>query len=220
MKKTASYMFLVVIAILYIAFIICDIFYMEQSKILKFTSVCILALCSTFSGKEKENKLVTLIFLITVIADIFFVLLNKPICGIASYIIIQFVHTFRLAIISKKDIKKEFLKRIIPAVCLLGIGAFIGPVVAFALPYALCIGINIAHAIENNIKHPSKENLRYALAMLILAVGDIGVGLRNVQFDFMTQEMMHIAYIVTWVTYIPSLILILTTTKALQFQDK
>ena len=220
MKKSMTWVFITVIAALYIAFITCDIFYMEQSKILKFISVCILALGSTFSGKEKENKPVTLIFLFTVVADIFFVLLNKPIYGIMVYIVIQLVHTVRLAIISKKEIKTEILKRVIPAVCLFCIGVFIGPVVALALPYAVCIGINIVHAIENNVKYPSRVNLSYAVAMLVLAVGDIGVGLRNIQTGFMTPEMKHVAYIVTWVTYIPSLVLVLTTTKALNFKEQ
>ena len=116
---------------------------------------------------------------------------------------------------SNKNLTKELLKRIIPAFCLGAIGAFVGPRLPLIIAYAVCIAINLAHVIELKIQNPSKRNIRYMIGMIILVIGDIGVGLRNIQADFVTDDMMKIAYIVTWLTYVPSLILILSTTNAL-----
>ncbi len=220
MKIRGTLIFTAIISILYITFITCDIFYLEQSRILKFITVCLLAICSFFCKSTKESRVSILTFLFTVVADVFFVLLNKPIFGITVYIIIQLTHTVRLSLLSEKNIGTELVKRIVPALIVGVIGSFIGPVVMLALPYAVCLGINIVHGIENNVRFKSKNNLLYGVALIILAIGDIGVGLRNVQLDFMTQELEHVAYIVTWVTYIPSLMLILTSTGALNFKDK
>lgn len=215
LRRFLTYIFLAVEVLLYIAYVSGDIFAVGQPKILKFIAVAVLALFSLFAGKEKENKAVTAIFFFTLLADVFFVLMNKAMYGIAVYIIIQLIHTVRLSYVSEKDTKKELLKRIIPGFCLGFIGSFIGPQIALILTYGTCIAVNIAHCAETALKEKSPENIRYMIGMIVLVIGDIGVGLRNMQASFVTEEMMNIAYIITWITYVPSLILILSATKAL-----
>ncbi len=219
MKRLLLYVFLITEAILYILFISGDIFLFGKPKILKFIAVTLIALFSLGAGKSSHNRCITAIFFFTVIADIFFLLLNKPPLGIGTYIIIQAIHTLRLSYISGKNVKTELMKRIIPAV-LLGLTGLIvkGTGLALILSYGVFICINIAHCTENYLTHKSKNNLLYLLGMIFLVIGDIGVGLRNLQLTFLTEQMMHTAYIITWITYIPSLLIILSTTEAFLYK--
>ncbi len=218
MKTIFTYIFLVLQGILYIGYLAGDIFGVGKPKILKFIAILILALFGLLAGKQKENKTASVIFFFTLLADIFFVLMNKPMYGIAVYIIIQLAHTVRLSFMSEKSLTKELFKRIIPAVCLGAFGFFVGPRLPLIIAYAVCIAINLAHVIELKIQDPCSRNIRYMIGMIVLVIGDIGVGLRNIQADFVTDDMMRIAYIITWLTYVPSLILILSTTDALSFR--
>lgn len=218
MRRILTYLFLAVEGILYVAYVTGDIFTVGQPKILKFIAIAVLAFFGLLAGKEKENKAATAVFFFTLLADLFFVLMNKPLYGIAVYIIIQLIHTVRLSYMSNKGLSKELLKRIVPAVVLSLIGSFIGPQIALILAYGTCITVNIAHSVELTLSERSSRNLRYTVGMIILVIGDIGVGLRNMQIGFISPEMLNIAYIITWITYVPSLILILSTTDALSFK--
>lgn len=217
MRKILTYSFLLIEAVLYVLYVSGDIFSFGQPKVLKFIAIAVLAIFSLLAGKEKENRAITAVFFFTLLADVFFVLMNKAMYGIAVYIIIQLIHTLRLSCVSGKEVKKELLKRIVPSLCLGFIGSFTGPQLALILAYGTCIAVNIAHCAEITIKEKSPENIRYMIGMILLVIGDIGVGLRNMQAAFVTEEMMNIAYIITWITYVPSLILILSVTKALNF---
>ncbi len=221
MKKLLVYIFLITEAVLYLLFVTGDIFSVGKPKILKFIAVSLIALFSFSAGKSKENRCVTAIFFFTVIADVFFLLLNKPPFGIGTYIIIQIIHTLRLTFISKKDTKTELFKRLIPA-AILGIAGLVikGPGLALILAYGVFICINIAHCIENYIGDKNKTNRLYLLGLILLVIGDIGVGLRNLQLGFLTENMMHTAYIITWITYLPSLLIILSTTEAFLSEKK
>ena len=220
MKKSMSWGFIIIIAMLYVAFVLCDIFSLGYSNILKYASVCVMAVASLFAGKEKSDNLVKWIFGFVLIADGFFLIIDKPLFGIGTYFIIQMFHTVRLTSFGKRHTKAELLKRIIPAAILTTIGSFVNIVFALIPSYAVCIGENIAHSCENMVKHPSKRNLIYMFSMFCLAVCDACVGLRCFPFSFMTPELSHIALTVTWVAYVPSLVLLLATTNALNFKDK
>lgn len=220
MKKTMTWGFIVVIAMLYVSFILCDIFYIEYSNIIKYASVCVMAAASLFAGKEKSDVLVKWLFGFVLIADFFFMIADKPLLGIGTYVIIQMFHTVRLTSFGKRHTKAELLKRIVPAVILSVIGSFYSVVFALIPSYAVCIGENIAHSCENMVKHPSKRNFIYMISMFCLAVCDACVGLRCFPFSFMTEERTHIALTLTWIAYVPSLVLLLATTNALNFKDK
>ena len=221
MKKLSVYIFLITEAILYFLFVAGDIFFIGNPKILKFIAVTLIAIFSLSAGKTKENRCVTAIFFFTVIADVFFLLLNKPPFGIGTYIIIQAIHALRLTFISKKDTKSELLKRFIPAVILAVIGLTVkGPGLCLILAYGVFICINIAHCIENYAGSKNKTNRLYLIGLVLLVIGDIGVGLRNLQLGFLTENMMHTAYVITWITYLPSLLIILSTTEAFLFEKK
>lgn len=221
MKKSMTWAFLLVIAILYVGFIVSDIFSLGFSNILKYASVVIMAVASLFAGKEKSDNLCKWIFGFVLIADGFFLIVEKPLFGIGTYLIIQLFHTVRLTSFGKRHTKAELLKRIIPAVILSVAGSFFNIVFALVPSYAVCIGENIAHSCENMYKHPSKRNLIYMFSMFCLAVCDACVGIRCFPtLEFMTPELSHFALTLTWIAYVPSLILLLATTGALNFNDK
>ena len=61
----------------------------------------------------------------------------------------------------------------------------------------------------------------YMFSMFCLAVCDACVGIRCFPtLEFMTPELSHFALTLTWIAYVPSLILLLATTDALNFKDK
>lgn len=218
MKKISAYLFLACEAMLYFSYLAGDIYGIGRPKILKFIAIVLLTVFSLFTVKEKKDRTVIFIFLFTVIADIFFLLLDKPFYGIGVYVIIQLIHSLRLADLSGTGRAAEALKRIIPAVFLGIAGAFVGPVVSLICVYGTFIGINIAHCFINFFRCKNRINLLYLTGMIILLIGDIGVGLRNAGLSFMTEETAAIAYIITWITYLPSLLLILSTTDAFLFK--
>ncbi len=219
MKVVGTYTLLLIQAVLYIGYLFCDITETGNPKPLKIIAIFILLMFSLLAGKEKENKLVSVIFFFTFIADIFFVIINKTLYGISVYIIIQLTHTLRLSYMSEKKPAKELLKRIAPALCIGAVSSLFGPRLPLITVYAVCIAVNLAHVIKLKIQKPDSRNLRYMLGMIILVIGDIGVGIRNIQADFITDDVLKIAYIITWLTYVPSLILILSTTDALKLKN-
>ncbi len=218
MKKISAYLFLACEAFLYFSYLAGDIFGIGKPKILKFIAIVLLTVFSFFTVRERKNRTVIFIFMFTVIADIFFLLLDKPFFGIGVYVIIQFIHSLRLADLSRTSRTTEAMKRIIPAVFLGIAGSFVGPVFSLICVYGTFIGINIAHCFINFARCRSRLNLLYLTGMIILLIGDIGVGLRNAGLSFMTKEASQIAYIITWITYLPSLLLILSTTDAFLFK--
>lgn len=220
MKTIATYIFLAIQGAFYVGYLYGDITDTGRPELLKLTAILLLTIFGLFAGKEKENKAASAVFIFTLLADIFFVLMNKAMYGIAVYIIIQLIHTVRLTFMSQKTLYIELSKRIVPALLLGCIGALVGPKLPLIIAYAVCIAVNLAHVIELKIKNPTDKNLRYMIGMIILVIGDLGVGLRNIQAPFVTDDMMKIAYTVTWITYVPSLILILSTTEALSFRRK
>ena len=221
MKKSMTWAFLLVIAILYFGFIVSHIFSLGFSNILKYASVVIMAVASLFAGKGKSDNLCKWIFGFVLIADGFFLIVDKPLFGIGTYLIIQLLHTVRLTSFGKRHTKAELLKRIIPAVILSVAGSFFNIVFALVPSYAVCIGENIAHYCENMYIHPANRNLIYMFSMFCLAVCDACVGIRCFPtLEFMTPELSHFALTLTWIAYVPSLILLLATTGALNFNDK
>ncbi|MBQ7117180.1 MAG: hypothetical protein IJN88_03110, partial [Clostridia bacterium] len=100
MKKISAYLFLACEALLYFSYLAGDIYGIGRPKILKFIAIVLLTVFSIFTVKEKKDRTVIFIFLFTVIADIFFLLLDKPFYGIGVYVIIQLIHSLRLADLS------------------------------------------------------------------------------------------------------------------------
>lgn len=213
MKRNVKIIFFSLITLMMLIYIACDIFSLWDSRPLKFAVSALITLCGITVFKKNESRFVSIGLMFTLLADVFLVLLNKYLYGVAIFIIAQLCYAVYLACISDKKISAELLKRIIPAAlaalitCVLG---FKGNIVLPAA-YAVCIGVNIAHSIELQIKKPSRNHLLLMIGFLVFVIGDICVGLRHMPFT--SEDVASVLYLITWISYPPSQIMVLMSAE-------
>ncbi len=213
MKKSFKYIVYGLIGIFMLIYLTCDIFSLWDSRPLKFAASALVTLSGVTVFNKKESRFVSIGLMFTLLADIFLVLLNKYLYGVAVFIVVQLCYTVYLAHISDKKISTELLKRIIPAVAASLITTILGFQGNIILPaaYAVCIGINIAHAVELQIQKPSRKHLILMIGFIVFVIGDICVGLRHM--SFITEEIAGVLYLITWLSYPPSQLMILKSTE-------
>lgn len=218
MRKIFSYLFFTSVAVMMAVYLTCDIFSLWDSRPLKFSVSALITLFGLWLINKKEVRFVGIGLILTLGADVFLVLMNKYIYGVVLFIFAQLFYAAYLTCLSGKTLWKEILKRIIPAIvcslifCLLGFGENI--VVPAA--YAVCIGVNIAHAVELQIKKPCKKHLLLAVGFIIFVCGDICVGLRHLPSEIIPENVKSILYLITWISYPPSQIMVLASTGIFQ----
>ena len=140
-------------------------------------------------------------------------LLDKYLYGVAVFIVAQLCYAVYLTYISGKKLPAEILKRIVPAIVASGITAALGFKGNIILPaaYAVCIGINIAHSVELYIQKPTKNHRMLMIGFIVFVIGDICVGLRHM--PFIAENIASVLYFITWISYPPSQILVLTSAE-------
>ena len=213
MKKTVKIIFYCLIAVMMLTYLFCDIFSLWDSRPLKFAVSTLITLFGVTAFSRKETKFVSIGLMFTLLADVFLVLLNKYLYGVAIFIIAQLCYAVYLSYISGKRVSTELLKRIIPAILASAITAMLGFKGNIVLPaaYAVCIGINIAHSVELQIQKPSKKHLLLMIGFIVFVIGDICVGLRHM--PFVTEDIASVLYLITWISYPPSQIMVLTSAE-------
>lgn len=213
MKRNIKILFFSLIALIMLIYLTCDIFSLWDSRPLKFSASALITLCGITAFNKKESRFVSIGLMFTLLADVFLVLLNKYLYGVAIFIIAQLCYTVYLTYISDKKITEELLKRIIPAAVAASITYALGFKGNIVLPtaYAVCIGVNIAHSIELQIKKPSRNHLLLMVGFIVFVIGDICVGLRHM--PFISEDVASILYLITWISYPPSQIMVLMSTE-------
>lgn len=221
MKRIATYCFLAVEAALFCSFVACDITGNGASNILKFIAIALVGAFGLMAGKEKDNRIVTAALLFTVLADVFLVLLNKYHYGVPVFAIVQICYAIRFSFLSGKPLVGEILKRVLPAIAF-GIAGtlLVNFTVGLTAFYGWCFAVNFVHGFELQILKPSKRHLIFAVGLTLFACCDLCVGIRNLSPSFFTEQMLSNAAVATWIFYLPSQILILSTTNALQFKKE
>ena len=219
MKKIWSRLFFSAVAVMMVVYLTCDIFSIWDSRPLKFVTSAVITLFGLTVLHKKESRFVSVGLLFTLFADVFLVLLNKYLYGVAVFIVAQLCYAVYLTYISDKKVTCELLKRIIPAVMAAAITAALGFKGNIVLPaaYAVCIGVNIAHSVELQLKKPCNKHLLLMIGFIIFVCGDICVGLRHL--PFVTENVAAVLYLITWVSYPPSQILVLASTGAFECKD-
>lgn len=221
MKKIATYTFFAVEAVLFCTFVTMDIMAVSGSNYVKFAAIALVGAFSLMAGKEKDNRIVTAALLFTVAADVCLVLLNKYFWGVPMFAIVQVCYATRFSFLSGKPLVGEILKRTVPAVVLGGLAAyFLDPKIGLTVFYAWCFGVNFVHGFELQILKPSKRHLIFCIGLTLFACCDCCVGITNLQPSFMTEQMIRNAAVATWIFYLPSQILILSTTNAFKLEKK
>ena len=219
MKKIVTYCFFAIEAVLFCTFLSMDIMVMTGSNYVKFAAIALVGAFSFFAGNEKDNRIVNIALIFTVIADVCLVLLGKFFWGVPMFAIVQVCYAIRFSYLSGKPLIGEILKRTVPAVVLGGLAAyFLDPKIGLTVFYAWCFGVNFVHGFELQILKPSKRHLIFCIGLTMFACCDCCVGITNLEPSFMSEAMIRNASIATWIFYLPSQLLILSTTEAFKLK--
>ena len=219
MKKLSSWILLVIEAILFCTFVAMDIMSLDGENIVKFIAISLVGLFGLRAGKQKDNVVVTIALLFTMLADVFLILIGNFVAGVCVFICVQTCYTVRFSFMSGKPLVGELLKRLLPGLILGSIATFfLGINVGIVVAYACSFAVNFVHGFELHILKPSARHLRFAIGLFLFACCDICVGIHNLKPGFMTEQMIRNAEVMTWIFYLPSQLLILSTTDALSFK--
>ena len=214
-------MFLVAEAVLFCTFVAMDIRNHELENIIKYIAISLIGIMGLRAGKQRDNVVVTAAFLFTMVADLFLILIGNFVAGVAAFICVQTCYTIRFSFMSGKPLVGELLKRLLPGL-IFGAAAtyFLDIKVGIIVAYACSFAVNFAHGFELHILKPSPRHLRFAIGLFLFACCDACVGITNLRPGFMTEQMIRNAEVMTWIFYLPSQILILSTTDALSLKKE
>ena len=219
MKRISSWILLIVEAILFCTFVTMDIMSLDGENIVKFIAISLVGIFGLRAGKQRDNIVVTIALLFTMLADIFLILIGNFVAGVAVFICVQTCYTVRFSFMSGKPLVGELLKRLLPGLILGGLATyFLGINVGIVVAYACSFAVNFAHGFELQFLKPSPRHLRFAIGLFLFACCDLCVGITNLKPGFMTEQMIRNAEVMTWIFYLPSQLLILSTTDALSFK--
>lgn len=219
MKRITSWIFLAVEAVLFCTFVAMDVMHHDAENVVKYVAICLVGLMGLRAGKQRDNVVVTAAFLFTMVADLFLILIGNFVAGVAAFICVQTCYTIRFSFMSGKPLVGELLKRLVPGVILGGIATyFLGINVGIIVAYACSFAVNFVHGFELHILKPSPRHLRFAIGLFLFACCDICVGITNLRPGFLTEQMIRNAEVMTWIFYLPSQILILSTTDSLSLK--
>ena len=219
MKKITSWIFIVVEALLFCAFVTMDIMSLDGENIVKYVAIALVGLMGLRAGKQKDNAVVTAALIFTMLADVFLILIGNFVAGVCVFICVQTCYTIRFSFMSGKPLVGELLKRLLPGLILGGLATyFLDIKVGIVVAYACSFAVNFVHGFELHILKPSARHLRFAIGLFLFACCDACVGITNLKPGFLTEQMIRNAEVMTWIFYLPSQILILSTTDALSFK--
>lgn len=221
MKRIANVCFFSIEAILFAVFVYMDLMAIEGSNYVKFAAIALVGAYSFLAGKEKDNRIVNIALIFTVIADVCLVLLREYFLGVPVFAIVQVCYAARFSFLSGKPLVGEILKRTVPAVIMGGLVAyFVDPAIGLTVFYGWTFAVNFVHGFELQILKPSKRHLTFCIGLVLFACCDLCVGITNLVPSFMSEQMIHNASIATWIFYLPSQIIILSTTDAFKLKKK
>lgn len=214
-KIKTKHLYFALIGVMMAVYLISDVFSLWDSRWLKFITSALVTVYGLSGISKKESCFVSIALIFTLAADVFFVLRNEFVYGVALFIIVQTAYVFHLSALSPKPRQGEILKRALPAVAAVIIVLFFGFKAKLALiaAYACFIGVNFAHSLELNLQRKTKGTKLLLAGFILLGIGDICVGLRNSGLSFVTEDIQSLCYFITWLSYPPSQLLIFESTR-------
>ncbi|HZK33577.1 MAG TPA: lysoplasmalogenase family protein [Tissierellaceae bacterium] len=218
---------LIILAVFYAIFMYMDLFKLQAfrySNILKFVSMILIFIISFMTGRnalgDKDILLLRTGLLITLIADVFLLLLNSNyILGIGLFSIVQIIYSIRYKPGKIKTIIRNFsiLALILFFVYIL-INKFflkIDFLLVIGLYYGICLLSSTSKAIQayKNKSYPRINSKFIVLGMILFLFCDINVALYNVikstaMSHPFTTVLYNISFISMWLFYLPSQVLL------------
>lgn len=181
------------------------------SDILKYICIVLCFSVSLFIGKNKINKkdviLLQFGLFITVLADLFFLILYNNVLGVATFCVVQILYSIRYDIDKAKLTIRNFIVIfVIVAFSYVVVNAYIIEIhiiLFIGLYYSICLITSAWKAIKacNNKVFPYPNNYMIASGMILFLLCDINVFIYNVLGFLYSQRLI-------WLFYIPSQILL------------
>ncbi len=225
--------FILLTALLYIAFMLCDIFLnkAELSSTLKFTSIVLCFIVTVvfliLNPKNKDCFILSFAFLFTVIADVFLLFTDQFLFGVLSFCIVQMIYLYRIHNIAPKLNKYHlWLRLVVTFVTLLIMNLF--PIeVDFLICVTVFYFINfVSNLVLLGFLHRKKHQYlncpvhltRFFVGMILFILCDVSVGFYNLSYyvnlNYNAYEtVVLIASYGMWGFYLPGQVGIALSTK-------
>lgn len=219
-----------IITIFYFTFLYMDFFKIQayiSSNIIKFLSMILVFLISLLIGKDgiskRDTSLLRTGIFITLIADIFLLLLNKNYTlGVGLFCIVQITYSIRYKTDDAKITIRNFIRLFIIIILIyIVIDTLIIKIdflLILAIYYAICLLSTTYKAINlyKNKSYPKLNGKIIALGMILFLLCDINVALYNI-IKFLpisseaTMFLNDLSSISMWMFYLPSQVLLVSS---------
>lgn len=244
--RNKTNLFIVVQSVLYGLFLYIDMIGSQRvpSNGIKFT-IIVLCFCYVLFYQKSSNESILfylrLALLFTVVSDLLILLLDYYYYGVISFIIVQQIYGIKLDYeIEGVDVKGKklfrnigllrlFLQGLFTAlICLLlsTQGIILDKLLIVTVFYFLSIVTNVIRSVGLALKDLTiKNNLLFAIGMLLFLLCDINVGIFNMtSYLSLSREVYQLMYslssILMWAFYAPSQVLITLSVRNLAKSTK
>ncbi|MCI8594717.1 MAG: hypothetical protein HFF09_05615 [Oscillospiraceae bacterium] len=221
MERRFAGLFFALEGILYAAFLAGDIADWPYTAPLKFCAIILVALCGLKAGRSKENRAVTAALLLTVLADVFLLVLNRHYAvGIALFLAVQLLYAVRLARSAGSRPWRGVLLR--GALALAAGTALVkfGPVAALSGAYICCFAVNLAQAVGQAAHAPERKRTLFAVGLALFFLCDLCVGANNLPAAMLPVWIPGFVRVAMWGFYLPGQVLILLSTGVFEEEKR
>ena len=162
--------------VLYLVFMGMDLFGIGNSTPVKFAAILLLAL----SALDFREKTVSFALILTAIADVFLLVLDKwYIAGVACFLLVQVLYAARLCV--KDGSWARILMFLLPiaAGLIIYTSYGLGLTEALAAAYITLCACNLVQAVGRARRDPQRKWLLFAFGLALFFCCDLCVGLHN-----------------------------------------
>lgn len=208
-KPSLLPLFLCAEALLYTAFIYCDLSNCWTIGTgLKYTALLLCLLVSLNNRFTRDGRLVSLALLLTALADLFLLVLDRYyILGVAFFCPVQLLYALRLRHMAPQhaSLWPRFLLSggALAALAVTGNLDFLTALVCFYFPQLVC------NAFESLRLKPERQNRFFSIGLWLFLCCDICVGLHNLSSYLpVSMPAASVVQVAMWAFYLPSQVLI------------
>lgn len=225
--------FLLLTSLLYIAFMLCDVFWNkdELSSTLKFISIVLCFIITVvflvLNHKNRDCLILTSAFLFTVIADVFLLFTDLYLFGVLSFCIVQIIYLCRIHNVAPNFKKYHLCLRLLVSIVTLFLMEQLQIEVDFLLCITIFYFINFIGNIgllgfllrrKNQLLKCPVYLTRFFLGMILFILCDVCVGLYNLSYyvnlsGSVYELVILIASFGMWGFYLPGQVCIALSTK-------
>jgi hypothetical protein len=193
--------------VLYLVFMGMDLFSVGNSTPVKFAAILLLAL----SALDLREKTVSLALILTMIADVFLLVLNRwYAAGIACFLGVQILYAARLKV--KDGSWTRILMFLLPIAAGLAVYTSygFGLTEALAVAYITLFACNLVQAVGRAKRDPKRKWILFAAGLALFFCCDLCVGLHNMP-GAGGEILQRFANVAMWGFYLPGQVLIRTS---------